>query len=138
MAAHSKFAVAVHALTVMGTRGEEYVTSEVIASSVNTNPVVIRRLIGTLIKSKLVESIPGKSGGARLARKPEKVTLLDIYRSVENEGIFALHAKPEEKSCPVSCKMKAILKPMFRSAEVAVEEALKQKTLADILNAVAK
>jgi len=138
MAANSKFAVAVHALAVLGVSGDTFVTSDTIASSVNTNPVVIRRLMGALIKAKLVESLPGKTGGARLARKPEKVTLLDIYRSVETDGIFALHSKPEEKSCPISCKMKAVLKPMFRQAENAVEDALKQQTLADILNAIAK
>ena len=134
MAANSRFAVAVHAMAVLGSSGEKYVTSDRIAASVNTNPVVIRRLISSLVKSKLVESLPGKAGGARLSKKPDRVTLLDIYRAVESDGIFALHAKPEEKSCPVSCRMKAVLKPMFRSAEQAVEDALKRQTLADILS----
>ena len=48
MAANSRFAVAVHAATTLAyrqARGAEYVSSEELAASVRTNPVVVRRII---------------------------------------------------------------------------------------------
>ena len=48
MAANSQFAVAVHILTLLARKSDEHVKSSCIADSVNTNPVVIRRLMGQL------------------------------------------------------------------------------------------
>ncbi|MBV9496028.1 MAG: Rrf2 family transcriptional regulator, partial [Acidobacteria bacterium] len=48
MTQSSRFATAVHILTLLAGENEEPLTSDYIAGSVNTNPVVIRRLLGIL------------------------------------------------------------------------------------------
>lgn len=136
MAANSKFAVAVHALSVLGYFGEEYMTSEMVASSVNTNPVVIRRLLSALRRARLVESQTGNQGGLRLARRPEQITLLDIYRALEKKGSMALHAKPANKRCPVSRNIKPVLDSVFAATERAVDDSLKRTTLADLIREI--
>ncbi len=133
MAANSRFAVAVHAAAVLACHCGEYVTSDLIASSVNTNPVVVRRIISALAKAGIVESCLGKSGGSKLAKKPQSITLLDIYHAVEGEGLFAVHRKPENKRCPVSCCMKDVLPRVFEAAEKSVETTFKRTTLADVI-----
>jgi DNA-binding IscR family transcriptional regulator len=45
MSTSSRFAVAVHVLTLMAWADEEPLKSEQVAESVNTNPVVIRRML---------------------------------------------------------------------------------------------
>ena len=136
MAANSRFAVAVHAAAVLACYQDSYVTSDQIASSVNTNPVVVRRIISALTKAGIVESHIGKSGGSRLAKKPNRVTLLDIYQAVERQGLFALHQKPENKKCAVSCCMKQILSRVFESAEKSVEASFAKTTLADVIKPI--
>jgi Rrf2 family protein len=136
MAANSRFAVSVHTLTVMACRPEKLTTSEAIASSVNTNPVVIRRILQALTQSKLVETVSGKNGGSKLAKDPEKITLMDIYEAVRCEDLFAMHAKPKNRLCPVSCNIKAILNHVFSSAEAALKQSLKKTTLADLIRKV--
>ncbi|MBN8547918.1 MAG: Rrf2 family transcriptional regulator [Deltaproteobacteria bacterium] len=136
MAANSRFAVAVHAATVLAFNGSNYVTSDLIAESVNTNPVVVRRIISALTKAGIVESHLGKSGGSRLAKKPNRITLLDIYQAVEKQGLFALNQKPENKKCRVSCCMKDILSRVFDAAEKSVEVSFANTTLADVLKPI--
>src|SRR5271169_2324333 len=88
----SKLSVGIHILTIFALKPGEPLTSEFISCSVNTNPVVIRRLLGTLREAGLVESRTGVGGGWSLLREPEQITLLDILRAVEPQNeIFALH-----------------------------------------------
>jgi DNA-binding IscR family transcriptional regulator len=101
MSTSSRFAVAVHVLTLMAWADEESLKSEQVAESVNTNPVVIRRMLCELAESNLVISQTGAFGGSRLAREPEQITLLDIYHAVENPGVFSLHRHPPSPRCPV-------------------------------------
>src|SRR5205085_12209386 len=101
MSMNSRFAVAVHALTLMAWSDDEPLKSEQIAVSVNTNPVVIRRMLCELAEDKLVVSHTGATGGSRLARKPAQISLLDVYRAVECTNIFSLHPKRPSHRCPV-------------------------------------
>src|SRR5437867_10727690 len=77
---NSRFAVAVHVLTLMAWADEEPLKSEQVAESVNTNPVVIRRMLCELAEAKLVVSQTGAMGGSKLARPAHQITLLDIYQ----------------------------------------------------------
>ena len=81
MAANSQFAMAVHILTMLARSGEENIKSEYIAGSVNTNAVVIRRLLGQLSSANLVVSQTGAFGGTRMARRPGEISLCEIYQA---------------------------------------------------------
>ena len=79
----SRFTIAVHVLICIEMfKNDCKVTSELLASSVNVNPVVIRRLLQQLKKAGIVEVMRG-SGGASIKRPIEEITLLDVYRAVE-------------------------------------------------------
>src|SRR5690242_12521500 len=93
MAANSQFSMAVHVLAMLARSKDENVKSDTLACSVNTNAVVIRRLLGQLNHANLVVSQTGASGGSRLARCPNEINLSDIYRAVNCGEVFALHAK---------------------------------------------
>ena len=109
MSTSSRFAVAVHVLTLMAWADEEPLKSEQVAESVNTNPVVIRRMLCELAESKLVVSQSGAMGGSKLARQPEQITLLDIYQAVERRGVFSLHRHPPNRDCPVGVNIGTVL-----------------------------
>ena len=133
MAANTQFSLAVHTLSVLAMRAPEYTTSGEIASSINTNPVIVRRLLSCLHHAGLVESQLGKGGGSKLAMSPQKITLFDIFRAVECDGLFAFHAKPENRTCPVSCGMRAAMTEVFGKTERAVQRTLENMTLASLL-----
>lgn len=136
MAANSKFAVAVHALSMLAVEQDERHTSRDIAESVATNPVVIRRLLAQLTRAGLVESTHGAKGGFRLAKPAGKVSLHDIYKAVEDCGsLFALREKSNAK-CPLACRMKEILEDVFSAVDSKVAPELQRTTLQDIVKRV--
>ncbi len=136
MHASSRFAVAVHVLTLLAQGGEEPITSEYIAGSVNTNPVVIRRVLGALRAARLVTSQGGNGGGWRLVAEPAAISLRDVYRSVEEPTVFRLHHRPPNPSCPVGRHIQRVLVGRFAAANLALEEELARSTIADILHEV--
>lgn len=136
MAANSRFAVAVHALTLLALEADERHSSRDIASSIATNPVVIRRLLAELARAGLVESTHGAKGGFRLAKPAGEISLLDVRSAVEDCGsLFAQREKRNEK-CPVACRMGEILKGVFARVEAKVAPELKKTTLADIVRQI--
>lgn len=131
MSTSSRFAVAVHVLTLMAWADEEPLKSDHVAESVNTNPVVIRRMLCELAESKLVISQTGSMGGSRLARQPEEITLLDIYQAVESRGVFSLHRHPPNPDCPVGVNIGTVLNDVLDEVDSAVERVLGNITLRD-------
>lgn len=136
MAANSQFSMAVHILTMLANAGDENVKSECIAGSVNTNAVVIRRVLGQLSSAGLVASQTGALGGTRLAKSPADITLCEIYKAVSCGEIFALHAKSPNQDCPVGKNIEAVLCSLQKEIDRSVGEKLAQYTLASVIEMV--
>ncbi|HEX6451852.1 MAG TPA: Rrf2 family transcriptional regulator [Trebonia sp.] len=141
MSANSKMTVAVHALTWIGLyqrRGHEVATSEQIATSVNTNPVVIRRLLAELRKAGLADSRRGAGAGWRLSRDLAAITLLDVYEAIESGPIFALHRSKPDPECVVGHGIGPVMNAVYDGIEAALREELAKTTLEDVLRDVLK
>ena len=137
MAANTRMASAVQILCVIAYQGPSGTNSEVIARSLRTNPVVVRRLLKCMEHPGFVEIRPGKDGGVQLTREPEAITLDQIYKAVESEtGVFALRPRGNPR-CPVDRRMKGLLGPIFGAANNAVENTLHQTTLASLVSEIA-
>jgi Rrf2 family protein len=137
MAANTRMATAVQILCVIAYKGPSGTNSEVVANSLRTNPVVVRRLLKCMEQQGLVAVRPGKDGGVQLGREPAQITLDDIYRAVEADaGVFALRP-PGNPNCPVDRKMTSLLGPIFAATNTAVEATLRQTTLASLVRTIA-
>ena len=133
MSTNSRFAVAVHVLSLMAWSGEEPLKSEEVAESVNTHPVVIRRMLLELADAGLVVSQTGSLGGSRLANDPAKTTLLDVYQALECGGVFSLHRQPPSRECPVGVNIETVLGNVLQEVDSAVEQVLKNITINDVV-----
>lgn len=130
----SRFSVAVHILSLLSINSTEHCTSEWIAGSVNTNPVIIRRVLGQLKKAGLVHVRSG-TGGASLAKDLEQITLLDVYRAVEvvEEGhLFHIHEQPNPQ-CPVGANIQFVLELILTRAQSAMEDILDGVTMSQLV-----
>ncbi|MDU2064471.1 MAG: Rrf2 family transcriptional regulator [Sporomusaceae bacterium] len=130
----SRFSVAVHILALLAINPEAHNTSEWIASSVNTNPVIVRNVLGQLKKGGLVTIRPGV-GGAYLNKSLETINLLEIYQAVEvvpAKGLFHLHEQPNPQ-CPVGANIQAVLEQVLLQAQFALEQVLAQVTLKQLV-----
>ncbi len=128
--------MAVHVLTVLAYKDGAPVTSKLLASSVNTNPVIIRRLLLVLQRARLTETRKGAGFGSRLSRSPARINLAEVYRAVEAPEPFTTPARKPNTACPVGNCIRETLRQVFRSAEEALERDLEQTTLAGILQRV--
>lgn len=134
MSISSRFAVGIHILSLLEINKREVNSSEFIASSVNTNPVVIRKIMGMLKKAGLVKVQPGIAG-AELSKNLSRITLLDVYKAVnvvqENE-LFGVHEKPNP-ACLVGRNIQNALEPLLSTAQLALEKALANVTVEDVV-----
>ena len=128
--------MAVHVLAVLAYKQGDRVTSSYLAASVNTNPVIIRRLLLTLQKAKLVDTSKGAGSGSRLDRSPARISLAEVYNAVEEEDAFTMPRREPNKRCPFGQCIQDELERVFSSAENAMLEQLGRKTVADIVNSV--
>ena len=129
----SRFTVAVHTLLAIYFFGKDYkTTSEFLASSVNVNPVIIRRTLQSLKAAGFIEVKTG-SGGAEIIKDIVDITLYDIYKAVDcvEGGLFNFHENPNPE-CPVGKNIHIILDEHLLSAQTAMENSLKAVTLADL------
>ena len=135
----ARFAIAVHMLICMDLFKDEYkVTSEFLASSICVNPVVIRRIMQQLKSHGLIAVARG-TGGAEVAKSPEEITLLDVYRAVEatkEEELFRFHEHPNPE-CFVGRNIHNILEGELQAVQRAMEERMESVTLKSLFDEAA-
>jgi Rrf2 family protein len=133
---NSHFTIALHILNWIALaeqNGQEVITSDRIAVSVNTNPVFIRRILGVLEKAHLVVVQHGTGTGWKLARVPASITLLEVYEVVTSTPLFELHHSYPNQTCPVGRGIQPALLHFYSQAEAAMKQQLAQMTVADVL-----
>lgn len=129
---NSQFAVAIHILALVAAGPREQVTSEYIAGSVNTNPVVIRRISSMLRKAGLLASNVGTPGSV-LTKDPRNISLLEVYHAVQNkDDLFSIHENPNPQ-CTVGKNIQSTLEESFHRAQEAMENELAKQSLYDII-----
>src|ERR1051325_2789471 len=131
-----RFAMAVHVLAVLAYKEGDPVTSALLAGSVNTNPVIIRRLLLSLQRARLVETRKGAGSGSRLSRSPGRINLAEIYRAVEDVEPFATPSRKPNAACPVGYCIRKTLDKVFASAQNALERDLEKTSLSSVIGAV--
>ena len=135
---NQQFATAVHVLTALAFHKKSLMSSEVLAQSVNTNPVVIRRLLSQLTKAHLVSTTRGKAGGVKLAQEPYAITLKDVYLALSPSDPMAPRDKAAMKECPVSCSMFSIMTHVSEGTQKATMKYLESQKLSDLIKKIQK
>lgn len=134
---NTRFAVAVHIVTYLACRRGVPATSELVAESVGTHPALIRRLGAQLARAGIVRAQRGARGGATLARSASDITLLDIYRAVDEDEFELIRVhRTANPCCAVGKQMQAVLEERAGAIERALETELSRTTIADIVDAV--
>ncbi|MFS8204120.1 Rrf2 family transcriptional regulator [Streptomyces sp. CWNU-52B] len=139
MSANSRLTVAAHALTWIAEyrrRGNEVATSEQIAASVNTHPVVIRRLLAELRRAGLVDSRRGAGAGWTLSKDLAAITLLDVHEAIGSGPVFALHRSTPDTECVVGHGIGPTMAAVYDGIEDTLRKELAKTTLEDILRGV--
>ena len=135
MISSTRLAVATHIVSVLASKRGEFVKSQYIAGSVNTNASFVRRILSLLTHAGIVEAEKGKAGGSRLVKCPSELTLWDLASALGEERLFALHANPVNPRCPISRSIKSALGKAFAGVEDAAHVQMKRINLKELLSA---
>ncbi|QYR23347.1 Rrf2 family transcriptional regulator [Paenibacillus sp. sptzw28] len=129
MFTNSQFVIAVHMMTILAGNCGQRVNSDIMAQSINTNAVIIRRILRKLVNGGLVSAASGAAGGSMLTRRPEQITLLDIYRIEGKQPVCLPGNKP---NCSLGNNVRSVLSNKLADAEQALEHKLAEITIADL------
>lgn len=129
----TKVSDAVHILAFIRLNPVDSLSSNRIAESIRTNPGCVRQLMSALRKAGLLSSVRGHPRPA-LAKQPAEITLLDVYKAVEEDKPLLhldTHTNPE---CGVGIYIQLSLQDYFDRIQETAEEEMKHITLQDILD----
>ena len=136
----SRFTIALHIFTCADMFEDHYkVTSDFLAESINTNPVIIRKILTQLKKAGLITVARG-TGGVSPTRPLSDITFYDVYQAiepVENGDLFHFHESPNPE-CPVGRNIHALLDGKLKAIQDAMEDEMKKYTLAELHEGIKK
>lgn len=133
----TKFSDVLHILLHMAS-SEEPLTSEMLAQSAQTNPVVVRRIMAGLRNQGFVLSQKGHGGGWTLSCDIKKVTLHDVYKAIGSPTMIALGNRSESSQCLVEQAVIIATDDTFKKAENILLERFSDTTLADVHDIIRK
>lgn len=126
---NTRFATAVHIMTLLAKSPQEWLTSDWMAGSINVNPVIIRKEISVLREAGLIISRQGKEGGSQLAKNAEMITISEIYKAVKNTEVLGKKNQNPNPTCSVGKEINNHLNTLFEETDQLVVNFLGDKSL---------
>jgi Rrf2 family protein len=128
---NGQFQIAIHILTLLDQAGDELLSSEYIAGSININPALVRKEIRNLRNYGLINSKEGKTGGYSLAKASAKIVLADVYKAVKSHPALGQAKNLPNPACAVGRQINQHLDDLAADVDTAIIGKLTKITLAD-------
>ncbi|MDU2242814.1 MAG: Rrf2 family transcriptional regulator [Paenibacillus sp.] len=131
---NTRLAIGIHILSLVALSSDaETLNSEWIAGSIQTNPVVVRRMTSQLKKAGLLKAARGNRG-LMLTGTPEDISFLQILRAVDPENtLFAVH-QHANMNCVVGRHIESTLSSIYQDIQQTTENDLAKRTLKQVLD----
>jgi len=126
---NTRFATAIHIMTLLTQFPQEWLTSDWIAGSVNVNAVIVRKELGELRKAGLITSKLGKDGGTKLSKSADQIKISEIYAAVKNNEVLGKRNQNPNPACPVGKEINSHLSMLFDQTDALVKDFLGDKSL---------
>lgn len=131
---NTRFATAIHIMTLLAKVPQEWLTSDWIAGSINVNPVIVRKELGELREAGLITSRLGKEGGTKLSKSAEEIKISEIYEAVKNNEVLGKKNQKPNPACPVGKEINNHLSMLFEQTDLLVKGFLGDKSLQEFTN----
>jgi len=126
---NTRFATAIHIMTLLTESPQDWLTSEWLAGSININPVMVRKELSVLREAGLISSRQGKEGGSRLAKNADAIKISEIYIAVKNTEVLGKKNNNPNPACPVGREINQHLDALFSETDQLVLNFLGDKSL---------
>lgn len=126
---NTRFATAIHIMTLLAKSPQEWLTSEWMAGSININSAVVRKEISVLREVGLIASRKGKEGGSQLSKNADSITISEIYSAVKNSEVLGKKNNNPNPVCNVGRDINNHLNDLFVETDQLVVKFLGDKSL---------
>lgn len=133
----SRLSVALHALVHLHAQPDQALTSGELAVCLQTNPVVVRRVLGTLREAGLVGSSKGHHGGWQLLRPLAELTVFDVYHALGEALLVRTQSEPGNPGCTIVRTVDGVMGDVLADAEALLANRLRRVSLADLARGAA-
>lgn len=131
---NTRFATALHILSLLSKYTTEWLSSDWMASSINVNPVIVRKELGVLQDKGWVVSRKGKEGGSRLQVNGSEIRLGDVYQAIRNTDILGKKNLKTNPKCPVGKEINNKLDDLYSETDRIVLASLNEQTLQNFVD----
>lgn len=128
---NGRFPIAVHLLTLLSKAGNELLSSDFMAGSININPALARKEISNLRNQGLINSKEGKSGGYSLGKSASQITLADIYLAVKNQPVLGAAKNMPNPDCPVGKQISKSIDQLYADLDKTLLQKLGSISIED-------
>lgn len=133
--ANNRLSDLIHILVYIEMHNSDKLTSELIASSLNTNPSLTRRMMGQLRKANLLETTQG-AACPKLKRDPSEITIFDVYMATCPDSPLLKVDQNTSKECQVGHVIPTVLNKYYLEIQSTTEAKMRKVTIADIADDV--
>lgn len=109
----------------------EKITSQRLASSLNTNPSLVRSMLVQLRSAGLLESIKGKP---HLAKDLNKVTVYDVYEAIDPAKNLLQVDNNTSQVCSVGVAFPEVLEKHYQEVQRIAAEKMKEVTVQQLVD----
>lgn len=135
MKKNSKISVALHSLIhLIKSVGPQ--TSDELARCMETNPVVIRRILGELRKNGLVQSEKGHGGGWIMNAASDQISLYDVYKALDESLLPDSPTLEKNEKCVIIKTLVTTMDDFLVEANTILNQRLKNISLKDIADEI--
>lgn len=132
MKKNSRASVALHALAHLVKR-QAPITSEELGECLQTNPVVIRRVLGSLKKKGIVDSGKGHGGGWVIAKQPKQINFRDVFEALDEKLVPEAPELDRNEQCLIMKTLAVVMSDFLSDAEILLNDKLKKISIYDIV-----
>ena len=136
MKVNQDFGIALHILTYLSFMDTDFISSSLLAESIDTNPVIVRTIAKKLANEGLLEIKRGR-GGYKINKPVNEISLYDVYITLyDNHILRATHLA--NVNCPLGAEMSSAIGCVLEDASSEIEELLKKYHISNIKDNVIK
>lgn len=132
MKKNSRTSVALHALAHLVKR-QAPVTSEDLGKCLQTNPVVIRRVLGELKKAGIVDSEKGHGGGWIVIKHSKQISFSEVFNALDEKLVPEAPKLDKDEQCLIMRTLALIMSDFLSDAEALLDNRLKKISVHDVV-----
>lgn len=135
MKKNSKVSVALHCVLHLSLAGKP-VTSEELGRCQNTNPVLIRRILGDLKKAGIVDSEKGHGGGWIVLKDPKSISFQDIFNALEESLLPRPMELEQDEKCLIMKSLSGTMDEFLEEADQLLSKKLSKVSVQSIIDQI--